>query len=471
MQLFKIIRNPHFFSLLASPNREIYLEALFVVYRCYKQEFMIKKDELINMLIATLENRIFDLAEEEGEEPEECSLSSQAHWLVRKMLTTGWIEIDPLVHSIDEYVAVPDYSVKILQILYDIAEDKPKEYNSLVYSTYSNLSKANEERGDYLGEALLAAYNFTDRLADSLKSLLNNMRGYYLALQEQDEVRHVLREHFDRYQVLISEKVYHPLKTFDSVPRFRTRILAILREWLIDSELLTKMMMQFVHKGRYPDESKARDEVIRMITYIIDQYEKIDRLLREIDRKNASYTRASVERTQYLLNSNRDTKGKLIEIIKALPKVNEPLPDYINKNLQQSINLFEQSWVDNNSHYREPKRRVFAEPEPLKQNKQVDPTELTTEFNQFKDLVKNSLTHAKIMSFIQGLLGERQQIRGYEMQLEITEDLIKLIIGVLKADEAGVPYLVEYNEGYLTINGFRIPDLTIEKKGGVKHVV
>lgn len=123
-------------------------------------------------------------------------------------------------------------------MLYEIAEDKPKEYNSLVYATYSNLSKANEERDDYLGDALLAAYSLTDRLVDSLKSLLNNMRSYYLTLQEQEEVRQVLHEHFDRYQVLVSDKIYHPLKTFDSVPRFRTRILTILREWLLDGELL-----------------------------------------------------------------------------------------------------------------------------------------------------------------------------------------------------------------------------------------
>ncbi|KNZ68931.1 hypothetical protein Tfer_2420 [Thermincola ferriacetica] len=253
MQLFKIIRNPHFFSLLASPNREIYVEALFVVYRCYKQEFMIKKEELVNMLIATLENRMFELAAEEGEELDDYSLSGRAHWLVRRLLATGWIELDPLVHSVDEYIAVPDYSVKILQVLYEISEDRPKEYNSLVYSTYSNLSKAQEERGDYVAEALMAAYSLTDRLVDSLKSLLNNMRSYYLTLQEQEEVREVLREHFDRYQVLISDKIYHPLKTFDSVPRFRTRILSILRQWLVDGELIEKITAQLVRKGRFAD--------------------------------------------------------------------------------------------------------------------------------------------------------------------------------------------------------------------------
>ena len=52
MQLFQLIRNPQFFSLLSSPNREIYVEALFVVFRCYKQELMIRRQDLIDRLVA-----------------------------------------------------------------------------------------------------------------------------------------------------------------------------------------------------------------------------------------------------------------------------------------------------------------------------------------------------------------------------------------------------------------------------------
>lgn len=99
MQLFSIVRNSSFFSILASPNKEIYVEALFVVYRCYKQEFMIRKEELVNMLVAALENRMFELAADEGEELEEYSLSGRAHWLVRKLMATGWIELDPLMRT------------------------------------------------------------------------------------------------------------------------------------------------------------------------------------------------------------------------------------------------------------------------------------------------------------------------------------------------------------------------------------
>ncbi|MHB1418025.1 MAG: Wadjet anti-phage system protein JetA family protein [Bacillota bacterium] len=446
------------------------MEALFVVYRCYKQEFMIKKDDLMNVLIATLENQMFELAAEEGEELNDSSLSGRAHWLVRKLLATGWIEMDSLVHSVDEYIAVPDYSVKILQVLYEISEDKPREYNSLVYSTYSNLSKAQEERGDYLAEALMVAYGLTDRLVDSLKSLLNNMRSYYLALQEQEEVREVLRQHFDRYQVLISDKIYHPLKTFDSVPRFRTRILSVLREWLVDGELLEKISEQLFRKGRFTDKLTAYDETIRMITFIIDQYEKMDQLLREIDRKNTGYTRASVERTQYLLNANRDTKGQLIEVIKALPRIHGKLPLEIEDDLGSAVSLFDQHWVDNNSLYRQQRKRVFSEPEPINSNTSLGQEEFEAEFDQIKRRVQDSLTHKKVMDFMKNVLKDQNRVRAYQLELEATEDFLKLILGVINADEKGVPYRITFEDGYLLVNGFRIPDLTIENKGGDNDV-
>ena len=135
MQLFQLIRNPQFFSLLSSPNREIYVEALFVVFRCYKQELMIRRQDLIDRLVAALEDRMFELADEEGDAIDDGSLSGRAHWLLRRMIGAGWVELDPTAHTVEEYVALPDYSVRILQVLHEICEDKPKEYNSLVYST------------------------------------------------------------------------------------------------------------------------------------------------------------------------------------------------------------------------------------------------------------------------------------------------------------------------------------------------
>ena len=92
MQLFQLIRNPQFFSLLSSPNREIYVEALFVVFRCYKQELLIRRQDLVDRLVAALEDRMFELADEEGDAIDDGSLSGRAHWLLRRMFSCGMLD-------------------------------------------------------------------------------------------------------------------------------------------------------------------------------------------------------------------------------------------------------------------------------------------------------------------------------------------------------------------------------------------
>ena len=89
-----------FFTILASPNKELYVEALFVLRQAFKTELVIRREELTAMLINTLESSILeaDLSEEAeemgtGNESLE-GLSGKAHLLVRKLRDTGWLDSD-----------------------------------------------------------------------------------------------------------------------------------------------------------------------------------------------------------------------------------------------------------------------------------------------------------------------------------------------------------------------------------------
>ena len=54
-------------------------------------------------------------------------------------------------------------------------------------------------------------------------------------------------------------------------------------------------------------------------------------------------------------------------------------------------------------------------------------------------------------------------MRAEQLELTATEDLLKLILAVVKTDETDLPYSIRFEEGYLTVNGFRIPELTVEQ--------
>jgi hypothetical protein len=458
----------NFFSLLTSKNKEIYLDALFVIHRCYRQELLVRKADLISMFIHHLEDRMMNLTEETGDEPVgEKSLSGRAHYLLRKIVGFGWLEKEYHPDSFEEYLVVPDYAADILSVLYEIADDSPAEYNSLVYSTYSCLHTADAERDDFMLEALLQSHSATEKLKDSLRRLYNNMRRYYQRLQGKYEVREIMKEHFDNYQVLVLDRIYHPLKTFDSIPRFKTRIIGIVRNWLTDMSIVEKIASLMLKKGYRTSAEDARVNVVSMLGGIIDAYENIEVLLRAIDKKNAGYTKALVERTRYLLNTDRDARGKLVEVLKGLPALREKLPGGTDNLLQEGLNIFRQQFIDENSLYRERNRKSPGEAQPLAVSPPSRRREMEREFNIFEQRMRDSLTHQKVVQFISGYLRERGSVTSKDIKLEETEDFVKLIMVVLKNNEEDIPYQVRFLDGYVYINGYRIPDMIISAVKGV----
>ncbi|KJS17544.1 MAG: hypothetical protein VR69_04170 [Peptococcaceae bacterium BRH_c4b] len=468
MQFFDLVPEK-LFSVLTSKNKDIYLEALFVIHRYYHQELLMRKADLIAMFIHHLEDRMMDLSEEIGDEPiGGKNLSGRAHFLLRKLIGSGWLEKEYHPNSFEEYLVVPDYAADILSVLYGITDDSPGEYNSLVYSTYSCLNTADAERDDFMLEALLQSHGATVKLRENLRRLYNNMRRYYQRLQDKEEIREIMKEHFDNYQVLVLDRIYHPLKTFDSIPRYKTRILRILRNWLTDVRVIEKISALMVRKGYRAVPEEARADVVRILGEIIDIYENIENLLREIDKKNTSYTRASVERTRYLLNTDRDARGKLVEVLKGLPGLKQSLPAGTESLLQEGLNIFRQQFIDEYSLYRERQRKTAGEAQPLAVTPPGRRKEMESEFNRFEQRLRDSLTHKKIVQFISAYLQERETVTSEELQLEETEDFVKLIMAVLKNNEEDIPYQVRFLDGYVFVNGYRIPDMVFSVKGVVR---
>jgi len=460
--LFNIISD-NFFSILSSKNKEIYLEALFVLRKAYKQQVMISRDDIISMLIANLEDKLLDVETEEDEVPREKNLSSMAHFLLRKLECTGWIEREYASNSFEEYINLHDYSIKILNTLYEITDITAREYNGYVYSTYSLLRTADQDRDDYMYSALYEAHKKTHELVDELKSLLNNIRRYHQMLGNENEVREILKGHFDEFKELIGDRIYHPLKTFDSVPRFKNPILAMLKNWMFDTDAIETMVNSALLRKSYKNREEAVEDILYMMGDIVDIYEKIDSLIKEIDRKNAAYTRASVERMQYLLNTDRSIKGKLIEILKRTAN-NDEISDKLQQAMGEEINIFPVKYLDEFSLYSKKNRKDRKASEPLKVEMDFDQDELLKELEDFKDRVKNSFSHQRIMEFMKGQFKDRLEIESRDIKLMNDEDFVMLILASLKHDEINSFYSVDFKEGYVLNGGYRLPHMKFRRK-------
>jgi len=475
VKLFDVL--PHnLFSVLVSKNRNLYIDALFVLRKAFKQEMTISKSDLIAMLIANLDEEMlkidmeaekeeFGNAGEEIKSEQGLSLSATAHLILRRLIETKWIEVEYQVDSFEENITLPDYTVKLLNVLYSFTDEAVLEYNSYVYSTYSALRTADTDRDDFMYNALVTAYDNTVKLVDELKTLHNNIRRYHQSLNEYATANDVLKGHFDEYKELIMDRIYHPLKTLDSVPRFKVPIMKILEEWLSNSDIRQKIAAQAVQRGKYKSLDEAMNDLIFKMNEISDMYEGMDGMLEEIDRKNAAYTRASIEKMQYLLNTDRSIKGKLVDILSAKEEIREK----IIEKMADEVNLYRQGYVDEKSLYiRAAKSSRKAE--KAMELKQPDKSFGEEAVEVFLEKAKKAYSHQKVMAFVRQIMEDKHVVNSDEIRLPSDNEFIMLILAVLKNGEKGLFYRVEFCEGESNCDGYTIPAMRFIKKGNQKDV-
>ncbi|QQE80526.1 Wadjet anti-phage system protein JetA family protein [Alicyclobacillus sp. SO9] len=474
--LFDVV-STNLFSILAAPNRAVYFRALMVLQACYQREITIHRSTLVTYLVSEMERDLYDFIEDEisdasdreasdaATSDEPSSLSSKAHALIRRFVETGWLQTSTDAVELDETLIVPPYAGILLDAFHSIVEPVQQRYNGFVYSVYSNLRTANDDRDEFMFQGLQAANDNTLALRENLRSLLHNIHSYYQNLHLRQEIRELLAEHFDSYQLSVAIAAYHPLKTFDSVYRFRPRILDILRNWLSLPSVLNQMTKSVRQRRTELDEPDARREVVQRITFIIDTFESLDDLLREIDKRHTSYNRASVERLQYLLNTDRDIKGKLVQLIRALPKVQSNSTSALLEEMR-TLPIYQVKYLDSEALYRQPKKRVRGAPQPVVQQS-TDDAAFRAEARELMERMNEIYSQKQIGEFILKQMKDSYRLASEDMILEEFDDFLRVIVAVVKGDESGVPYEIVWNEdkAVVSVGGYKIPLMTFVKKG------
>lgn len=458
MALFNRIPE-RFFSILVSQKKELYVQALFVLRQAFKTELVIRKDDLIVTLMDSLEEDFANAdfseeAEEESSTENAENLSGKAHLLLRKLKSTGWIETEFEARSFEEHITVPDYAVAVMNLLYDLSSERIREYNSYVYATHAALSNA-KDNPDYVYQALQAAWNNTVDLVDELKSLFNNIRRYYAKIAGEESVNSLLAAHFDEYKTKIIDAVYYPLKTMDSVPRFKHAIISTLNTWLLSEEMQDRIVQQGLKRRVFENEEDGREQMFSMINYIVDTYDGIEEMLSAIDRRHTEYVNASVDHIRYLMNSDRGVRGNLVGLLRRSRDTD------ILEIMSDHLMVYRHQFFDDKSLYAEAKRTKREMGSPLAVTKREEPEGV---FKEFLKQVRNQYSDKRIDEYVKKCFGDKDSFSTKDVPMEGTEDFILFLLSTIRAGEKSAPYRIRFEENILMKNGYRLPEAVFSLK-------
>ena len=473
MNLFDIIPG-NYFSLFAGKNRAVYLESLLVLYNLLEsEESYIKKSDFIKTLkdkakdieSFTYEDEEFDATQDDALLLN--TLSGKTSFIVRRLEETGWIDIMMDPDTFEEGIILPQYSIIILKAFKDIISDEESPYVGFVHSTYSELKLEDEEQDDLMYSTLVRCYETTKKLKVELITISHSIRIFQNRLSKLFDTNRVLHDYFDVYKNKISDRYYHPLKTFDSVTKFKRPIIKILDKWLSTDEIRNKLIAQGMINSPNSDKKDVESDVIEKINYITDTYEKLNANINSIDKENNAYTKSSTNKILYLNNNDKTIKGYLENIMKIYARnINSNSTRNVTtilSKMQDSIYFYEQGYINSDSLTLPILRKIREEGVPMEIfDYDGDPSDL---LNDFLDQTSSIYTDDKVYGFMLEAFGDKEEIGVADIPLVNFDALICLILAIIKKDDENCFYYVEQvDRSRIHTGGYIVPNFKFIRK-------
>lgn len=461
MRFFEVVPSD-LFSPLASPNRALYADALDVLYAAYRENLRIPEDMLYSMLRSRLEQQLAE-ATFEGEdidEEEMRDISGRARFLIRKLCSKGWFEKER-GDDFEEYITVPSYSSRMLELFHQLRDDSPIRGYSYVFGTYSTLKVAHESGGIYdKMAAIYGSYDNTRALINLLQMVYHNVKHYFQMQIDMQEVNEVLASHFNDFGQKVIEAYIRPLKIKDSVPKYRVPIQSILKNWAEDDTLLLAMANAALQDKRGETLESCRADLLRKIFWVEERYDNLEHdYLDEIDAQVRRYTRAATQKVENLTNRDQNVRGNLNAILAALSR-NRRAAELVDQ-IQPAFQLYEQSFLSEKSlwYRKRPGKRTKAAPVLIQ-----DITPDTESVAQAAQLLRSEYGRAAIAAYVQGWLGESGVCYSKDLAIRDDKGYIMSLLAVLTSDDPSTDHQIKELGGSFHENGYSIPQMQISRK-------
>jgi hypothetical protein len=310
--------------------------------------------------------------------------------------------------------------------------------------------------------AITAAKLNTEQLTYELKMLYHGIREYLRKIQEQRDVNVLLADHFDEYKTL-ADRIYHPIKTMDSVYRYKAPVIEILTDMLGDDEMMESIRKRAIAIRKYESEEEAGEEVLSAINYVLDVYQSIGGIVNEIDKKHSVYTKLSIETIRYHMTADQSIAGKLITLLKAYASASCDESSTILDLLERGINIGRQEFLDGRSLWRKniKNRRIITE------SLSVSIDELFTENRDISILstLSDDYSLRKIKEYMEKQFKDRNSVSSGEIEIYNDKEFILLLLAAIRAGERNTGFKAQFGDNFFNTNGYKIPEIMFTKKG------
>ncbi len=433
-----------FFSLLASPNRRVYVDCIFIIYRAIdsiEDAFQGDREFIVGKLIDYFDDHLLDEFEDVEEEELAHTSRQKATHVISVLKKHGWLgeeELGDYKTSLNLF----DYSIRIIDLLEKIEQNVQPEYTGEIFAVYSLLASFSIEEG--IGVLEQAAIK-TDDIMRKLKALKANIYRFYYDItkkHQREDLQDLLNKLLVEYKENFFDSAYYNLKTTDSLSRYKRGILESVNRIINNEETMDMLALNVMSIKHIEDYNEGYQYVEDKLRSIANNFKALEYLITAIDKKNEQYVSAATSKILFFTNQSDDIEGifnRLFQIILSKTEV-----DY-----SMIFRLVQTKNLDTDSLYNQRRARQETVVEEINYDDDLIPEALRTQ--KIKALLKNNIYGKKeIDRFVQSLLKKDEVVEAKDIPLETQEDYVKLILIFLYSKSIGMHYQIEMTGNTVT---------------------
>lgn len=458
-KLFDIIPEK-FFSIFTSKNRQLYVDALFILRDCFSaDELIIRRDYYAQQLKEKLGRR---LDETDFSEDEECDISEEendylipdvAGIIIRKLEACGWVGIELIENQFVKQIFLYDYASDFLDFLDKLIKDENKVLEKNIKASYA-LLKIADTPADKV-ENLKDAYDNFISFERELIKIYTNIKTYHKRSISIDKVNDIMQEFLKIYQENINKKYISPLTAKNSVERYRTEIKNIFTSWFASPDL-GNMIKAYASQKQISDK-EAEDNLRRWIDVIEEKMDTtLPSLVNKIKEKDSTYKDRTISRIKYKSRTGRNIRKALLDVIKRSTK-----NDKMMYELQSSLAVVSMSVYDKFSLYNRKTGESVYNGEELRVSR------FTSDTSSFDDIIyeyRRSIANDDIDEFVLSCLADKDEVSSCAFSIATYKDFALFILAVIRGEERDAPFVVIHNGGFCIVNSAKIPDLSFKRR-------
>ena len=443
--LFDVI-NPNFFGVLSGRNRVSNFLLITEVSEYFGSQIIVERKKLIDYIAEQIKiMHIEDVGDDINEDDDSYDFAGlvnqynqKANIFITYLEKRGWLERDrnedfvDIVSRTDAFLEIFDSLMKLIQ-----EETDAKEQSTALLSLYRNLKTFDYKNATTSIESIEIASKELEKSILSINSKIKRFVDKAMSDSTLDE-REILTKLTIDYQKLSAYISFHNLYTKNNPNKYSTAIINKIYD-LQSEDSLNQLIDDYCNtKGLNIEDAaeryKAKHYIETVFEKVLFQIENIEKSLYAISSRNHSYTSSSVDRINFRLNNERDIKGDINNLLKAIKQSS------LEDGFETDFDFYSFDQTDNKSLFTARALSKIAPKETSFVRHEINPEALARAEELIKQREKFSIQ--AVNRFVLEQLGERDRISASELFVDNIEDFIKMMLVPVYSTNSGSSYTV-----------------------------